>query len=223
VAVCDKGFQTPLGVCPADAALIERVQGKLGAELGGKLLEHRYDHEREHSIELQIAWIQHVLGKDDNGEFVPVFAALVHDPVVNSGESYDGKGVGLAPFIEALRSSLDEVGGRTLIVSSADLSHVGPAFGDQQPLAGEDEAAEQARNRVLQHDQEMLNYLSQGKPDELIVAMAWQQNPTRWCSVGNIVAALKLAGPGEVQILRYMASMDQQGMGMVSSCAGVLR
>jgi hypothetical protein len=69
----------------------------------------------------------------------------------------------------------------------------------------------------------MLNYVSQGKPDELIVAMAWQQNPTRWCSVGNIVAALKLAGPGEVQILRYMASMDQQGMGMVSSCAAVLK
>jgi MEMO1 family protein len=223
VAVCDKGFQTPLGVCPADTALIEKVRAKLGSDLSARLLEHRYDHEREHSIELQIAWIQHSLGKNDAGEYLPVFAALVHDPSVNNGESYDGKGVGLTPFLEALRSALDELGGRTLIVSSADLSHVGPAFGDQQPLAGEDEAAEQARNRVLSHDQEMLNYVSQGKPDELIVAMAWQQNPTRWCSVGNIAAALKLAGPGEVQILRYMASMDQQGMGMVSSCAAVLK
>jgi MEMO1 family protein len=223
VSLCDKGFQTPLGICRADEALINAVRTRMGPELGEKLLVHRYDHEREHSIELQIAWIQHVLGKDSAGEYVPVFAALIHDPVVNSGESYDGQGVGLSPFVEALRSALEEVGGRTLIVSSADLSHVGPAFGDQQPLAGDDEAAEQARSRVLAHDQEMLQHIAQGKPDELIVAMAWQQNPTRWCSIGNIVAALKLVQPREVEILRYMAAMDQQGMGMVSSCAAVMR
>lgn len=223
IALCDKGFETPLGICPADQKLLDLVRSKIGPELGDKLFEHRYDHEREHSIELQIAWIQHVLGKDDQGSFVPVFAALIHDPVVNSGESYDGKGVGLTPFIEALKASLKEAGGKTLVISSADLSHVGPAFGDQQPLAGEDQAAEQARNRVLGHDQEMMQYIAQAKPDELMVAMSWQQNPTRWCSVGNIVAAMKLVEPSQVQILRYMAAMDQQGMGMVSSCAAVMK
>lgn len=238
VAACDKGFQTPLGTSPLDQQLADAVRARLGPDLAAKLFEHRFDHEREHSIELQVAWIQHVLGADDNGEHIPIFAALIHDPVVNSGESYDGQGIGLTAFLDALRSALDEVAGpreggaggsggggfaRTLIVSSADLSHVGPAFGDQQPLAGDDAAAEQARNRVLGHDQEMLQYVAQGKPDELIVAMSWQQNPTRWCSIGNIVAALKLAQPREVQILRYMAAMDQQGMGMVSSCAAVMK
>ena len=54
-------------------------------------------------------------------------------------------------------------------------------------------------------------------------SMAWQQNPTRWCSTGNIVAALLVTQPDEVEIVNYAAAMDQQGMGMVSSVAGVLR
>jgi hypothetical protein len=52
--------------------------------------------------------------------------------------------------------------------------------------------------------------------------MAWQQNPTRWCSVGNIVAALLTVQPEKVDLLRYMAAMDQQGMGMVTSAAAAM-
>lgn len=218
ITACDKGYQTALGVCPVDSRLLAALQKRLGSE-APKLLENRYDHEREHSIELQVPWIQHCFGADSSGAFVPVLGILVHDPSVNGGESYDGKGLGTAPFIEALKGALADVGGKTLIVSSADLSHVGPMFGDEQNLSGDDPAVEQFRNRVLQHDRDMLNLFAANKPDELLAAMAWQQNPTRWCSVGNMVAAVKVAQPQTIQILKYMAAMDQQGMGMVSSAA----
>jgi len=223
VTGCDKGFQTPLGTCAADAAFIELVKKKLGPDQAGKLFENRFDHEREHSIELQIAWIQHCLGPDAAGEFCPVFGALVHDPTVNGGNSYDGKGLGLDPFVEALRAAIDEAGGKTLVVASADLSHVGPMFGDQQAMAGETPEVEEARNKVIAHDQEMLQHIIQAQPDNLIAAMAWQQNPTRWCSTGNLVAALKVVKPEKVDVLRYMAALDQQGMGMVTSAGAVMR
>jgi MEMO1 family protein len=223
VAACDKGYQTPLGTSPADARFIESVKKHIGRDLAHKLFENRYDHEREHSIELQIAWVQHCLGADDQGRFVPVFAALVHDPAINNGESYDGEGVGLMPFVDAVRAAIAEVGGKTLVISSADLSHVGPMFGDEKPLAGEGPEFEQARSRIVAHDQEMVNLIVQAKPDDLVAAMAWQQNPTRWCSTGNIVAALKIVRPEKVELLRYMAALDQQGMGMVSSMAAVMK
>ncbi|MBY0308440.1 MAG: hypothetical protein K2Q09_06835, partial [Phycisphaerales bacterium] len=54
---------------------------------------------------------------------------------------------------------------------------------------------------------------------ELLAAMAWQQNPTRWCSTGNIVATLMIAEPKDVKIYNYSASMDQQGTTMVTSMA----
>lgn len=222
VTACDKGYQTPLGLCELDRGLLEAVRRRLGAE-ASKLLEHRYDHEREHSIELQVPWIQHVLGKDESGRYVPVLGFLVHDPSTNGGESYDGKGLGLDRFVEALRGAIEEVGGKTLVVSSADLSHVGPMFGDPQALAGDDGPAKEARDRVLRVDQEMLGLVVQAKPDDLVAAMAWQQNPTRWCSIGNIVAMLKTVRPERVELLQYMAAMDPQGQGMVSSIGAVAR
>lgn len=219
VAACDKGYQTPLGSSPVD----EQMAAFLRSKLGDRLFEHRYDHEREHSIELQVAWVQHCLGPADKGDHCKVFGVLVHDPAVNNGDSYDGAGVALIPFVEALRSAIQELPGKTLVISSADLSHVGPMFGDQQALAGEEGPPVEFRNKVLSHDREMLELVRQNKPDELVASMAWQQNPTRWCSTGNIVAALLATRPAQVDILNYAAAMDQQGMGLVSSAAAVMR
>ncbi|HCT46731.1 MAG TPA: AmmeMemoRadiSam system protein B [Phycisphaerales bacterium] len=216
---CDEGFETPLGTCKVDQQLLETLKSKLGDEQTQKMLADRYDHENEHSIELHIPWIQHVFGKDANGEYPQVFAALIHDPTVNNGESYDENGLGLDPFVEALKSSIGEVGGKTLIVSSADLSHVGPAFGDQQALAGEDEQALQFRSKVAQHDQEMLKLVADRKIDDLISSMAWQQNPTRWCSIGNITAMMRTVEPSQIDVLNYAATMDPNGTAFVSSAS----
>jgi AmmeMemoRadiSam system protein B len=215
---CDKGYETPFGQCAIDSTLAD----KLGERLGG-IFENRYDHEREHSIELQIPWIQHCLGKDDAGNFCKVFGALVHDPAVNNGESYDGQGVAFMPFVDALRETLSSLPGRTLVVASADLSHVGPMFGDQQALTGDEGPGADFRTKVLNHDREMLELVRLNKPDELVSSLAWQQNPTRWCSTGNIAAALLSTRPADVEMLNYAAAMDQQGAGMVSSCAALVK
>jgi predicted class III extradiol MEMO1 family dioxygenase len=219
VCGCDKGYETPLGTCQLDAQLLESLGNALGQEESQKMLANRFDHENEHSIELHIPWIQHVFGKDDAGNYPKVFAALIHDPTVNNGESYDGNGLALDPFVEALKSAIDTVGGKTLIVSSADLSHVGPAFGDQQSLAGEEEQAVQFRSKVASHDQEMLKLIAEKKIDDLIGNMAWQQNPTRWCSIGNISAMMRTINPSQVDILNYAATMDPQGTAFVSSAS----
>jgi AmmeMemoRadiSam system protein B len=217
VCGCDKGYESPLGVSEVDTKLVELLRKNLGPENAEKLFANRYDHEREHSIELQIPWIQHCLGAGDNGEFCKVFGVLIHDPTVNNGESYDGKGLGLAAFVDALKKTLNDLGGRTLIVASADLSHVGPAFGDPQTLAGESPEAQGMRNKVFQHDREMIQMIVDKKPDDLVAAMSWQQNPTRWCSVGNIVATLKVAEPENVELFNFAASMDEQGTTLVSN------
>lgn len=219
VVGCDKGFSSPFGESAADEAVVEGLRAKLG----DSLYEHRYDHEREHSIELQVAWIQHCLGTGPDGTHCKVYGALIHDPTVNNGESYDGNGVSLAAFVEAMRDVISGLPGKTLVVSSADLSHVGPMFGDKQPLVSEDPQSEQFRNTVAKTDQDLLAMVEQNKPDELIGAMAWQGNPTRWCSVGNMVAAMQITAPDEVKLLNYAGAMDPQGMGLVTHAAMVMR
>lgn len=219
VCGCDKGYSTPIGTCEADTAFINELRNNLGAENAGKLFEHRYDHEREHSIELHVPWIQHCLGADEAGNYPKIFGVLIHDPTVRDGESYDGKGLALAPFIDAMKATLAKLPGKTLLVSSADLSHVGQAFGDQQSLAGEDEQIVQARNQVFDHDRQMLQLITDCKTQEFLSAMAWQQNPTRWCSIGNLYATMLLVEPTRVEWFNYAAAMDEQGMALVSSAS----
>lgn len=214
VCGCNKGFASPLGVSPLDTELLDALTSELGPDGAERLLKDRYDHEREHSIELHVPWIQHCLGPG-----VKVLGVLVHDPAANNGESYDGEGLALEPFIAALRAALTKVGGTTLVVSSADLSHVGPAFGDEQPLAGDSDEAKAAREKFARHDHEMLKLYGERKPDDLIAAMAWQRNPTRWCSVGNMVAAMRVVEPEQVRLLNYAAAMDPQGTTCVSHAA----
>ncbi|MBL0927055.1 MAG: AmmeMemoRadiSam system protein B [Phycisphaerales bacterium] len=222
VTACDKGFATPLGVSKLDSAFADAVKKHLSAEQARQLFEHRYDHEREHSIELHLPWIQHVFADKSTGEGPRVFAALVHDPLPNNGESYDNNGLGLMPFVDALQKAIAESPGRTLVVSSADLSHIGRSFGDQQTFVGEDQNAANFRNRVVQHDQAMLQLVADAKPDELVASLAWQENWSRWCSLGNIVAAIKATRAEKVKILHYAAAGDDQGVAMVSSFAGAV-
>lgn len=225
VCVCDKGYQTCFGTCELDRAAADGLRAALGPTLGDLAFSQRFDHEREHSIELHIPWIQHIFGKDDAGNYPKVLGVLVHDPAVNNGESYDGNGVALQPFVDAMKKALASLPGRTLIISSADLSHCGPAFGDQQALAGEGEAAgpaEEARNRVFNHDRELLAHVANNAPSDLVSAMAWQGNPTRWCSTGNLVATLMITEPKQVQILNYSAALDPAGTTLVSSAAAAM-
>jgi AmmeMemoRadiSam system protein B len=220
VTGCDKGFETPLGLSPLDEEFVALLQRNLGDENTERLFEHRYDHEREHSIECQVPWLQHVFGEGD--AFPKVFGAMVHDPTHTGGESYDGKGLGLQPFVEALRAAIESSPGRTLIVCSADLSHVGAQFGDKIQLTAETNEAKQAREKVIRHDREMLNLFAEGKPEEIVSQMAWQQNPTRWCSLGAMTATWQAVSPGEVKMLSYHGAMDQQGTALVTSCAAAI-
>ncbi|MCB9838308.1 MAG: AmmeMemoRadiSam system protein B [Phycisphaeraceae bacterium] len=222
VVGCDKGYETPLGPCQLDTEALETLKNELGDANADRLLEHRYDHEREHSVECQLMWLQHVFGPDEKGEHIKTLGILVHDPTVNNGESYDGNGLAFEPFVAALKRTIESLPGRTLVIASADLSHVGPQHGDPKPLAGEEQEIVQARNRVVAHDQEMLGHVAKGSADELISAMAWMQNPTRWCSVGCVSAMLKAVDADDIKMIQYTASMDPGGMSMVTSCAAAL-
>lgn len=222
VVACDKGFQSPLGLCEVDQRFIDILNRHLTAEQSRQLFEHRYDHEREHSVELHVPWIQQVFGQGQDGKYPAVFGALVHDPAANNGESYDGKGLGILSFIDAMKKAVADAPGRTLIVSSADLSHVGFSFGDRVSIVSEEEQAVAFRNKVLQHDREMIDLIQKGKAEELVASIAWQQNPTRWCSVGNLVAAMRISGAAEVRVLNYTIASDPQGVAAVSSIAGAM-
>jgi AmmeMemoRadiSam system protein B len=203
VVVSDLGYESPLGRIECDRAVLESLRGSLGDKAFIDIL----DHLPEHSIQVHLPWIQHLFGQ------VPVVSALVPDPVVGLIAD-DGKRAGVDEFVAALDGALGRAGGRTLFIASADMSHVGPAFGEPTPVT------DQRRREVEQHDRAMMRAFIEG-PDALVAQMTSLKNPTRWCSVGNMVAAARLAKPSSIELIDYRQASDDQGTALVSSASMV--
>lgn len=205
VVMCEYGFVSPFGNVRVDADVLSRMTERFGRSLTVDQL----DHIPEHSIQLQLPWIQYCFGD------VPVVAALVPDPLVPMLEDNDER-VTFERFVPALSEALAEAGGTTFFVASSDLSHVGPQFGEPRRID------DQRRIDVETHDREMMAKFLTGDPEEFLGAMRWNNNPTRWCSIGNMAATLMLARPATVELIDYRQACDDEGTTLVSSAAMAL-
>lgn len=207
VVATASAFETPLGRTPVDRAFLEKVESRCG-----HLRRFELDHQREHSVELQVAWLQHLFG----AESFSIVPFLCPDPCGPTGTApYDGVGVDLMDFARTLRELVAEDGGDTLFVAGADLSHVGANFGDDREL--DDDYLGEVRSR----DRDVLDYLARGGPDEMIGHLAGNRNPTSMCSAGCMfVLATALRG-ARAKILHYHQAVDHPSKTCVT-CAAVL-
>jgi len=201
VVMSEFGFETPFGIVKPDTNVLERLRDAFGE----KLFKDQIDFASEHSIALHLPWIQHLYGD------VPVVAALIPDPNVGLIAD-DGERVGTKEFAAALKSILGQAGGRTLFVSSADLSHVGPQFGDQGPVD------QKRKHAIEQHDRELLGEYIEGA-DKFLTHVAKVGNSNRWCSIGNMFVAATCAPHATREMVKYEQAADPNGGGMVTSAA----
>jgi hypothetical protein len=202
VVATQLGFETPMGKVPADGTVVDGLIRRLGHSV----VIDQLDHHGEHSIKLQVPWIQQRFGD------IPVIAALIPDPLIGMIAD-DGKRVSVDAFIQAMRDVLDEAGGRTLFVSSADMSHIGPQFGEPRPVD------QQRRTDVERVDRDLMGAFLSGDPQQFLERARQLRNPTRWCSIGSLYATLSLARPERVELIDYRQACDERNSALVSSAA----
>lgn len=198
------GFQSPFGIFHADTQVIDALHKKLG----DRLFKDEVDHLGEHSIGIHLPWIHTVFGN------IPVVAALVPSPLVPM-LSDDGARVSFDEFVSALQSAVASAPGRTLVIASADLSHVGPQFGDETPIGAE------IRKQVESYDRSLLSTYLEGNIESFLHKVTRDGNHQRWCSIGNMTAAKLVTGglPELVEYSQSAAEFDPQGNALVSSAA----
>lgn len=199
VVMSRHGFETPLGVVRPDSAAID----SLVSRLGDRLLKDELDFFTDATVQSQLPWMQSVLGD------VPVVAALLPNPL-NPLLSDDGARVSHAEFCSALTDLVGEWSGRTLIVCSGDLSHVGAQFGDPAPID------EQHQDAIEKRDRELLALFIRGDRGgkELIEALR-QDNSQRWMIVGALTA-MRAACEGGLELLDYRQVTDDKRQMLVS-------
>ncbi|MBN2288549.1 MAG: AmmeMemoRadiSam system protein B [Candidatus Glassbacteria bacterium] len=122
-----KDFLTPLGRVETDRRAVEALRRAAGSLAAGDDFAHR----REHSVEFQLIFLQHLLV----GPFtiVPVLCGSLFEHLVQGGKTRPRQVEELVPALDCLAGLLRDRRKKTLVVAGVDFSHIGPKFGDNQP------------------------------------------------------------------------------------------
>ncbi|MBI4197629.1 MAG: AmmeMemoRadiSam system protein B [Chloroflexi bacterium] len=216
VTLTKQQYATPWGVFPAD----EQLTDTLIHILGEGALEEELHHAKEHSIELAVVWLHHMLRKV-KGKWsfrnlptvVPILCGNMF-PYVR-GEEDPEQDRGFEGLVQRLRRAME--GKRTLVVAAGDLAHVGPAFGDSVAwdLA--------ARARLRNADEASLDAVCLGDAQGFFQGLKAEGDSRRVCGLTPIYLALRLLG-GQVSGYRTgyeQCPADPQGDSLVS-IAGVI-
>lgn len=221
VVATGKDLLTPLGPVRTDGPFIEALERRLGQSLR----THEYDHLAEHSVELQVHVLQTLL-RDRPFVVVPVLCPDPSAPTAARDRIPSGSSTGTRPHTDPepdLRAFADALGDlvradekRTLLIASADFSHVGTHFGEPE------RATPELLARVEEWDQMLLELLTAGRAEDFVQRVADAQNPTRICSVGCVYALARALRGCDVQILRYHQARNAALDMHVTCCAGVV-
>lgn len=194
VVATGKDFETPLGLTRTDRAFLDSIESKVG-----DLCRHEFDHQREHSVELQLLLCQRLW---DAGNF-EMCAFLCPDPCGPTGTApIDGDGVDMRAFSQVLGEAIRADNTDTLIIAGADLSHVGRHFGDECELD------ETFLDDVRQCDLSALEYVAANQPDAFLNLLCDKDNATRVCSAGCISALMFALPEAKLDVLRYHQAVD---------------
>ncbi len=193
-----KDFETPLGVASTDRTYVERIAAGAGAELFDDELVHR----AEHSIEFQVVWLQSVLGPGRSLTIVPILVGSFQDLMDGGIEPIDDPQV--ARFVEALGTAEAASGKKVAYIGGIDLCHVGPEFGDTDPVDGA------LQKTIRQFDGQLLQHAGSADPALWFQTAAAVGNRYRVCGLAATYTMLHAMGPAAGTLLRYEQALDDR-------------
>ncbi len=200
-----KHFRTPLGMTPTDQRYVERL-----AELYGDGLfdDELMAHLPEHSIELEVVFLQHLFEGKRPIRIVPLVVGSFHDCV--EGGRPPAQQPDVVRMIEALRRLERETPEPICYLISGDLAHLGPKFGDPEPVAG----PLLAHSRL--QDQALLRRAEQADPAGYFQVIAGEGDDRRICGLPPTYTLLEALRPRHGRLLHYDQYVHPQGHESVS-------
>ena len=202
-----QSYATPYGTLPTD----QKVASSLEDALGRGAYDEELHHTSEHSIELAAVWLHHFL-RGENLPVVPVLCGSFHGFV--NGESKPEDDERLTAALGVLNEASQRR--RTLIIAAGDLAHVGPAFGDREPLD------EVAKARLSAEDATSLKAIDLGDADAFLDVSRSESDRRRICGLPPIYLMLKLVeGASGVSMAYSQCPADTSNTSVVS-IAGTL-
>ncbi len=183
-ALSRKDFETPLGLVPADNDFIDELTSCSTLDLFADEFAHR----REHTIEFQTIFLKMLL---PHVRIVPILCSFGVEELKQHSEP-------ILSMVHSLRETLDRYPQPVCLLSSVDLAHIGPRYGDPfRPHAGT-----VRENKDADHD--LLELMATVDAEGFANTLVSQQNRRRICGLPPLYVMLKtLEGSAEGELLRY--------------------
>lgn len=199
-ALTRKPFETPLGVVPVDDDLVDVLASRARQDCFASELAHRH----EHSIEFQAVFLRYLYGGQREVRIVPVLTSFVHEALHFGRKPEDDPRV--ARFLDALVETVAGGGGRIAVIAGADLAHVGPRFGDPEPVSGAE------LERVERDDRAMLAAVEAGDAGAFFEAARQDGDRRRVCGLSPIYALLRATAGASGTLRHYGQWPDPAGV-----------
>ncbi|MCL6640752.1 MAG: AmmeMemoRadiSam system protein B [Candidatus Rokubacteria bacterium] len=199
-ALSRKDWDTPLGTVRVDRDFVEALARRAGQDCFASEWAHR----QEHSIEFQAVFLQYLFGGRREVAIVPVLASFAHEAILaGTTPEADPR---VARFLDALAETAAAGRRRVALVAGADLAHVGPRFGDPEPVS------EAGRAAIEHEDRAMLEPVAAGDAAAFFASVAADGDRRRICGLSPIYALLRLLGGRRGAVRRYGLWPDPDGV-----------
>jgi AmmeMemoRadiSam system protein B len=199
-----KNFQTPLGLVSTDQDYIDRLVRHYGP---GLFDDEWLAHLPEHSIELEVVFLQHLYA-DRPIRIVPLVVGSFHDAIAH------GKEPRACPDIERMIAALQAAERETkeplCYLISGDLAHIGPKFGDPDAVSDPQLAHSRAQDQALLRRTEAVDAAG------YFHVIAAEKDERRICGLPPTYTVLQALRPSHGQLLHYDQYVHPHGHESVS-------
>lgn len=186
-----KAFRTPLGEAPCDTRLVDWLETRGGAAVDME----DYHHSFEHTVELQVIFLQHVLGPDVR--ILPVLCGPYAKSLIHGGNPEDDDGV--KRFIEALGELREREGDRLFWVLGVDMAHMGERYQDRFQA----QADRGAMLEVGERDRERMSRIEASDAAGFWDLVRPRHDDLKWCGSSPFYTFLKAAPGARGELLHY--------------------
>lgn len=187
-----KRFATPYGETRTETALVDF----LAAQAPGSVEMEDYCHATEHSIEFQVAFLQHLYGPSIRVVPVLVGPFYAEDEPSRTPEQDEG----VKRFLGALGELHARHAKDLLWVLGVDMAHIGRRYGDRMPA----QAHQGQMLEVSARDKERIGKIEAGES-----AAYWDmvrgsgEDDLKWCGSAPLYSFLKAVPEARGRMLRY--------------------
>ena len=186
-----KNFRTPVGDAITDQRMVDFL-----AERGGDAVEMEdFCHSFEHTVELQVVFLQHMLGP--GVRILPVLVGPFVHSLIEGGQPEDQDNV--KRFFGALAELDDREAGKLFWILGVDMAHMGARYRDEfTAIAGEGQMLS-----VDARDRRRIDSINSGDAGAFWDQVRENRDDLKWCGSSPFYTFLKTIRQTRGELLRY--------------------